>query len=289
MMVAAIAWDNLDLVTRKRSTELVKLNPQYSSFVAEAPDDQKDKTAFVVAVTWPDLIKSTPGYKHDGERPSLAPAPTQNIGYADKYQHRYWHYKDLPFSQDGTSLIEPEQPNAQTQIETFRDTLASDASDDVKSYDLVWLLHLVGDVHQPLHATQRFTADWPNGDRGGNDVSICDPNCGTPLHSLWDEAMGPNSNPQTAIAAAAKLPDPPRSDVTITDVQVWLEESFKLAKQFVYAPPIGNGTGPFHITDAYRARATEIAEQRVALAGARLGKLLTDSLVKRDLKENLDR
>ena len=44
-----------------------------------------------------------------------------------------------------------------TQIVAFRKTLGdSGASDELKSYDLVWLLHLVGDVHQPLHATTRF-------------------------------------------------------------------------------------------------------------------------------------
>jgi S1/P1 Nuclease len=42
----------------------------------------------------------------------------------------------------------------ETQIAVFRKTLADKTiSDDIRSYDLAWLLHLVGDVHQPLHAT----------------------------------------------------------------------------------------------------------------------------------------
>jgi hypothetical protein len=68
--------------------------------------------------------------------------------------HRYWHFVDLPFSRDGTALQQTKKPNALTQIIVFQDTIASaTADDDVKSYDMVWLLHLVGDVHQPLHAT----------------------------------------------------------------------------------------------------------------------------------------
>ena len=123
------------------------------------------------AATWPDIIRTAPGYRAD---PIDDPGATQNIGYADKLQHRYWHYKDLPFSPDGTPTQPPPEPNAETQIRALRTALASPTtSDDVKSYDMVWLEHLVGDVHQPLHATSRFTAALPAGDRGGNSIAIC--------------------------------------------------------------------------------------------------------------------
>jgi hypothetical protein len=42
--------------------------------------------------------------------------------------------------------------------------------DKLKSYDLPWLLHLVGDVHQPLHSTTRVSATKPDGDNGGNGM-----------------------------------------------------------------------------------------------------------------------
>ena len=41
---------------------------------------------------------------------------------------------------------------------------------DLASYDLPWLVHLTGDVHQPLHCTSRFTKPQPHGDQGGNLV-----------------------------------------------------------------------------------------------------------------------
>ena len=37
---------------------------------------------------------------------------------------------------------------------------------------LAWLFHLVGDVHQPLHTAQLFTVDYPQGDRGGNEICL---------------------------------------------------------------------------------------------------------------------
>src|SRR5262249_12960776 len=81
---------------------------------------------------------------------------------------------DLPFSPDNTPLVQPEAPNAETQIIMLRVAISSHrTSDDVKSYDVACLIHSVGDVHQPLHATSRFTQGQPKGDRGGNDVKIC--------------------------------------------------------------------------------------------------------------------
>jgi hypothetical protein len=41
-----------------------------------------------------------------------------------------------------------------------------------KAIALAWLFHLVGDIHQPLHTAQLFTVDYPNGDRGGNEICV---------------------------------------------------------------------------------------------------------------------
>ena len=41
-----------------------------------------------------------------------------------------------------------------------------------KAIAFAWLFHLVGDVHQPLHTAQLFTVDYPNGDRGGNEICV---------------------------------------------------------------------------------------------------------------------
>src|SRR5207244_1603954 len=59
---------------------------------------------------------------------------------------------------------------------------------------LCWVLHLVGDIHQPLHACTRYSAQFPAGDQGGNELMVLrDPpyaNSQMSLHHLWDSLPG---------------------------------------------------------------------------------------------------
>jgi S1/P1 Nuclease len=88
----------------------------------------------------------------------------------------------------------PDPLNALTQIKALTTTLASNTTDDVKSYDLVWLIHLVGDANQPLHATSCFTAADP-GDNGGNAETVTPTNAATEsLHAFWDGLLGDRLN-----------------------------------------------------------------------------------------------
>jgi hypothetical protein len=77
-----------------------------------------------------------------------------------------------------------------------------------------------------------------------------------------------------AIEAAKKVPQAPGSDAAVADELVWIQESFDLAKRYAYASPVGNGNGPYALTDGYEVAAGRIAQQRIALAGARLANLL---------------
>jgi hypothetical protein len=270
MIVAAKAWQALSPSSRTAVGRLLRLNPMYKQWTAGVSAADRDRAAFVRSATWPDDIKSAPGYVNDHD--DAGPNGARNIGYADCDQHRYWHFKDGPFSTDGTPLEQPREPNAETQIRAFTAALGSPSiSDDVKSYDLVWLIHLLGDVHQPLHAASRFSADAPHGDRGGNSVKVCDPQCGHNLHAAWDDSLGNGGDAQAAVAAAAALPStPPGSD----DPSVWLSESLDLAKTVAYGPPVGQGTGPFTLSPAYQAQVRQTAQMRASLAGARLAALI---------------
>ena len=90
-----------------------------------------------MAAYWPDTIKSDANYLNDGERPGVAEA-AQNIGYEDHFQHRYWHFVDMPLSIDNVPGIQPATPNVETQIRQFKESIKSESlSDDIKSYDLV--------------------------------------------------------------------------------------------------------------------------------------------------------
>jgi hypothetical protein len=286
MAVAYIAYQRLTPVTKSRVRALLKQNPDYNKWVAKIPAGTAQKyrymMIFMIASTWPDQIKSESGYTDDGpdprgNRPDGA-SSSLNIGYSDHLHHKYWHFVDRPFSQDGTALPAIPSPNAETQIATFRAVLGTNPTGDVKSYDLVWLLHLVGDVHQPLHSSTRISATDPDGDNGGNNVKLCASPCRSELHGFWDALPGTGSDPNKAVSYAKELP---AADTTLgshPDAADWIKESFDDAQAVVYVAPIGAGDGPFTTTAAYRAAARKLAKERIALAGVRLANLLNGEL-----------
>jgi hypothetical protein len=171
-------------------------------------------------------------------------------------------------------------PNAETQIAAFRAVLASNSPDELKSYDLCWLLHLVGDVHQPLHAAARFTQTQPHGDDGGNDVQVREGTASPKrLHSFWDGILGTSKKPEDGAKLGKSLPTASAAAGNNLNVNAWLTESFNAAKATVYKkPPIGVGKGPFKINATYRNSARTLARKRMAVAGARLANILNKEL-----------
>lgn len=285
MAVAYVAYQHLNTATKARVDQLLRLNPDYSHWKAGVPSGtSKAKSKmliFMMAATWPDFIKHKTGYSDDGtekgDRPDGATS-SQNIGYSDHLHHKYWHFVDTPFSTDGTPLPSLPTPNAQTQITAFRAVLASNDPDAKKSYDLVWLEHLVGDIHQPLHAATRVSSSDPQGDHGGNLVTLCSAPCKQELHAFWDDLLGTSSKASSAITVGRNLPAADATLAAKADAADWAAESFDASKQTVYVAPITSGDGPFTLTPAYKAAAKKLARQRVALAGVRLANLLNDEL-----------
>ena len=287
MSVACVAYMKLTPATRDRVNALLKLNPKYREWLATvdkqvptaSPADQ-DMMIFMIAATWADAIKRDPSYTKDGSdggnRPDGSPDPGKNTGYDDLLMHKYWHFIDTPFSRDGTALPMIPTPNAQERIALFRTVLASSSPDALKSYDLTWLLHIVGDVHQPLHAATRVSSADPNGDAGGNLVKLDCAKC--ELHFFWDDLLGTQSDLPSVVKGARKLPKAKSGPAGKTDEKDWIVESFQAAEQVVYSEPVGPGDGPFTLTPAYKRKAGKVAKQRVALAGARLANLLNNEL-----------
>src|SRR5262249_10478635 len=136
--------------------------------------------------------------------------------------------------------------------------------------------HLVGDVHQPLHASTRVSGSDPQGDAGGNLVKLDCSKC--ELHAFWDGLLGTGNNVLTVSKAARKLPKADTSLAPKTDEKVWIAESFQAAQQSVYITPVVAGDGPFTLTTVYKKNAGKLAKQRIALAGARLANLLNSEL-----------
>lgn len=287
MAVAFVTYSHLTPQTRKRVDALIRLNPRFNLWLNKIPPGTSESTRrgmlFMIAATWADQIKGDGQHRPDGpdngDQPPTDGTAARITGYSDMALHKYWHFIDLPFSPDGTPLHSPAIPNAGTQIPALRVVLGSTSSDPLKSYALVWLLHLVGDVHQPLHATSRFTHGLPKGDAGGNFITVCDPQCGGRLHAFWDGLLGTTSDPAAAIQVGQTLPVPPANLANNLNVATWINESFADAKTTVYAkPPIGIGSGPFPLTTSYRNAARTLAMRRVALAGVRLANILNSDL-----------
>ncbi len=294
MEVAYLAYQKLTPATRARVWTLLQLNPDFATWEKTIPssasDSDKQLMIFMIASIWADEIKNISPYKDrftddtgkDPNVPPDSPSASQNIGYSDLFRHRYWHFIDVPFSRDGTPLPPIPQPNAKTQVAAFRTVLASTNSDELKSYDLVWLLHLVGDIHQPLHCVTRIEQTEPDGDKGGNLVKC--PNCEPgfkELHGFWDDLPGTTGNSPNyhdVINSAKRLPKPKASLANELDASKWIVEGVRFAESTVYKHPIDAGLGPFTLTAKYKESARKLAQQRVALAGARLGNLLNREL-----------
>ena len=289
MSVAYVAYQKLTPEQRTRVAALLALNPNYKKWIGyiRKPDPaNQDLYIFMMAATWPDQIKAMGSpYKQDGDFAPKTAEATNNTGYGDMYRHQYWHFVDLPFTMDGTSpLPAVPTPNAETEIAVFEAALSDPSVPDaVKSYDLVWLMHLVGDVHEPLHCVNRISHDKPRGDGGGNSIPLPAPPVNNNLHEYWDSLLGTGSTSDFLVAAnvASALPAADAtasSDLTTDD---WVQESFALAPTAVYVdPPIAPGIAQDKIdpNSSYAKNALAVVQHRVALAGARLAGVLAADL-----------
>ena len=293
MTVAYVAYQKLTPATKARVRDLLKLNPDYAAWEKQVPAgataDEHDQMIFMIATTWADDIKGDSKYTDDGPDPNTPDGATssQNIGYTDMFRHRYWHFIDTPYYIDGTSGYAVPTPNAQTQIAAFRAVLASTQPDDLKSYDLVWLLHLIGDIHQPLHATTRVSSAEAKGDAGGNTVKLKG-DAFSNLHSYWDDLPGADCNfcsnkahcVDRAIVLGKTLKPAPAKASHISDAAKWISESFNYSRTAVYKTPIASADGPYTIVpgSTYERSALGLANRRVALAGERLAEVLNAEL-----------
>jgi hypothetical protein len=289
MAVAYVAYQKLTPTAKARVKDLLALNPKHDEWMSWVPASasaaDKDMMVFMLAAQWADEIKGDSAYSDDGSNGGNTPdgAPSsQNTGYSDLLKHKYFHFVDTPFTNDGSALQAIPTPNAQERIALFRGVLASNSDDKLKSYDLTWLLHLMGDVHQPLHSATRVSSTDPGGDNGGNKVKLNCSGCPKELHAFWDDLLGTGTSAQAVIKpvikAAKKLPTADAVLAAKSDEKDWIAESFQAAQQTVYQLPVAAGNGPFSLTSAYKSKAKTLAKQRIALAGARLANLINNEL-----------
>jgi len=279
-IIAEIAYERLTPQARARVDQMIRSHPDYNRmFTPGATDVIKNdpaalaRYAFVHAAPWPDLIIYNDNRFYDELVSNPQPTPLLP-GFPDMMRHRAWHYFNMGISGDGTPIVEQKPPHLMTELPRLLAEIGT-ADPQQAAYDLPWLEHLAGDVHQPLHLTSRFVKSQPTGDAGGNFVFI-EPNRN--LHSVWDDAAAPRDLSYDDIlryASEIAAENPAGSSLSLDPLE-WAAESFELDKSAVYTFGLETGSKehPLILPAEYEEKANSIARQRVALAGYRLAQVL---------------
>jgi hypothetical protein len=105
---------------------------------------------------------------------------------------------------------------------------------------LAWLFHLIGDIHQPLHAIQLFSREYPKGDRGGIEMCVRASLNGAPieLHRLWDGVITSSGNINGLNNIASDLlrrfSGSAFRELDHPEPQAWAKESYDIAVKIAY-------------------------------------------------------
>jgi hypothetical protein len=213
-----------------------------------------------------------------------------------------WHFVDIPKDAAGFDdardcfLPNDKHKDAATdhqncvvdRIEFFKKVLADEnASATERLEALKWIVHFVGDLHQPLHAIDTG--------RGGNDFKLPvfgNPQCGDypcNLHWVWDamllEHTGRNEA-EYAASLARMIEDRQLDKKPIGTPKDWANESHLIARDIVNHIPQA-------VDEDYYKANIHIVDERLALAGLRLGAVLNEALghvsteqLKKDIMEH---
>ncbi len=217
------------------------------------------------ASVWPDCIKKL------GDR----------FSYAE-----YWHYQDIPICK--AFNIKAECPNGQcvtTQIPRMARML-KDGKLPVRErvQALAFLVHLVGDMHQPLHIAD-------TGDAGGNRTRVAY-GAKSPdkmnLHRVWDGELAEraiSTPPGNAKGLMSEITAEQRAAWTAGDVTDWARESWQLSRDTVYGKlPVQANVceakleGRVMLGQDYIAGGVPAVREAVEKAGVRLAVLLNAAL-----------
>jgi phosphatidylinositol-3-phosphatase len=279
-LTAAIAWDNMTSPAQQRAIAILSAAskdtclPELFSKDASRPLAERQREFFMAAATWPDLIRGGP---------------------CKPLSHKPWHFTDHFWQgvSGGSGAQAPKAvttlhagaENAVERLTRFRPVVicaaAPCATADTRAMDLAWILHLVGDIHQPLHSASRVTPANREGDGGGNGFLLGPDE--TPLHTYWDRIIDtalPKQNGESPRAYMQRVEaqivhDHPRAtmagNIKSGDFAAWSADGFAAAEENVYPATLHEHQAP---TTVYQQMAFMKADEAVALGGYRLADLL---------------
>jgi hypothetical protein len=216
------------------------------------------------------------------------------------FDHPTWHYASRPLLDlHHPPAAPPRDAVSGSAIEAFALNLG--VLRDVRAplpdraIALCWVMHLVGDIHQPLHAADEYSLTYPQGDRGGGLEYVLDPvtHQAITLHGWWDQAgtlwaAGPGEPAQRAAQGAALRAAQRAAQRAwvlraqlARDFTAWAAESYALARTQVYTADLATGSSPAQapeLSAPYLANSSRLDERRVTLSGYRLADTLIDVL-----------
>jgi hypothetical protein len=236
-----------------------------------------------------------------GDPDSLtAPDFASRASWADRYRNTHretaaWHYVDMeidhpdltaacfdfPALHSGQAASAgPAEDCIVNKISEFEAELRNPATSPAERFmALKFLIHFIGDLHQPLHATD-------HDDHGGNCIGLAPSPDGhdTNLHAYWDvgvvEALGESPS---AIAADLDARITPSQLIAWGqgDARAWAMESFELGRKDVYSltsRPTCNDHGTVALTTEYEVAAARDAALQLEKAGVRMAAVLNRAL-----------
>jgi len=196
-----------------------------------------------------------------------------------------WHFYNLPVCDDKPKKDICEKDNcAVYRIDEYAQILADpNASRADQEFAVRVIVHVVGDLHQPLHAGD-------NNDRGGNQLKVGEH---ASLHSTWDKAFvntlaRGRSSKELAQAIKGNHADEILSWQT-GDPLSWANESNQIARKTAYGQLPNFSCDVAHLqidglSKSYIDQSLPLVEQRLAMAGSRIAFVLNTALTKPKLE-----
>lgn len=296
MIISLVAYEHMDEALRTKAVDLIRAHPRFNDHfqsqmpreVSRAGERQQNQWLFAHASTWPDLVRSATG--------------AVNRQDVRDFNRVWWHFINQPvyLNDDERRQLESEirmnlrrEPPQETDDEFMNIVQAiknsarivrdPSAPKEKRSIHLCWILHLVGDSHQPLHAVALFTKRrYPKGDHGGNYLEISH---GWDLHGFWDEQVSSDKGYENFLVLATvlnqnrKLAEDGRKAAAILEADKWIDESAELGKRYAYSKDVlqkvaaregHTHLGPLDLPASYKSDAETVAERRAIEAAYRM-------------------